>query len=266
MSVGPVTAKPTGIAALIAPQSMQEIMKNQITSMKTTPNTTASAKKLATPLKKAAAVAQKFSPTKKANAAPAKKATPKRKRSSSSSSSSSNSFSSGSSSSSSSFSSSSSSSEDEDPNEALRKRKEARIRELKALKEKLQSECQTSDERLQALREQAQKQIAIKKQKEQEKAKQKEKDKKRREEETLLKKRRAEERKAEKLAAGPKKSTPKKAPQLEKKVQAANLLSLEDISDISYKKMQHVVYEFAVRWHYALPHWPPANMDYASAL
>ena len=258
MSVGPVTAKPTGIAALIAPQSMQEIMKNQITSMKTTPNTTASAKKLATPSKKAAAVAQKFSPTKKANAAPAKKATPKRKRSSSSSSSSSNSFSSGSSSS----SSSSSSSEDEDPNEALRKRKEARIRELKALKEKLQSECQTSDERLQALREQAQKQIAIKKQKEQEKAKQKEKDKKRREEETLLKKRRAEERKA----AGPKKSTPKKAPQLEKKVQAANLLSLEDISDISYKKMQHVVYEFSVRWHYALPHWPPANMDYASSL
>ena len=75
-----------------------------------------------------------------------------------------------------------------------------------------------------------------------------------------------------KTLGGPAKSLsvkPKK-PAEEKKategVVLTNLL-LEDIRDISYANHDHLVYEFAVRWWYALPQpWPPVNYDYQTKL
>jgi hypothetical protein len=44
-------------------------------------------------------------------------------------------------------------------------------------------------------------------------------------------------------------------------------LNLESVGDISYANKDHVVYEFAVRWWYALPEpWPPADYDYSAKL
>lgn len=80
---------------------------------------------------------------------------------------------------------------------------------------------------------------------------------------TLGKKRDREERKiapkAEKSLA--EKASPKKRP-------ANNnvALNLEKAADINFRKMEHLVYEFAVRWSYALPSWPPQGYDYSAKL
>lgn len=45
-----------------------------------------------------------------------------------------------------------------------------------------------------------------------------------------------------------------------------NLL-LEDVRTIFYSNHNHLVYEFAVRWWYALPSpWPPVDYDYSKKL
>ena len=42
---------------------------------------------------------------------------------------------------------------------------------------------------------------------------------------------------------------------------------LETIKDISYANKDHVLYEFKVRWNYALPSpWPPVDFDYSPRL
>lgn len=88
----------------------------------------------------------------------------------------------------------------------------------------------------------------------------------------VLKKRKREEQKElkekERLSAPPQKRA---APE-EKKIAnssnaaAANLV-LEDVEKISYANKEHLVYEFSVRWWYALPEpWPPVNFDYSQKL
>lgn len=53
----------------------------------------------------------------------------------------------------------------------------------------------------------------------------------------------------------------------EKKPASKNIaLSLERVSDINFKNQEHLVYEFSVRWSYALPSWPPKDFDYNAKL
>ena len=59
---------------------------------------------------------------------------------------------------------------------------------------------------------------------------------------------------------------PKKPTQEKEGLMLTSLL-LEDVKDISYSNQQHLVYEFAVRWWYALPSpWPPVDYDYSQKL
>jgi len=44
-------------------------------------------------------------------------------------------------------------------------------------------------------------------------------------------------------------------------------LLLDGVEDISYANMEHVLYEFVVRWNYALPSpWPQVDYDYSQKL
>ena len=61
--------------------------------------------------------------------------------------------------------------------------------------------------------------------------------------------------------------SPSKKLLIKKKLATNNMaLSLEKVADINYRKMEHLVYEFAVRWSYALPSWPPKDFDYGAKL
>ena len=57
-----------------------------------------------------------------------------------------------------------------------------------------------------------------------------------------------------------------KKPVDEKKKASTAALALDNAGDISYMKMEHLLYEFSVRWNYALPPWPPADFDYTERL
>lgn len=61
-----------------------------------------------------------------------------------------------------------------------------------------------------------------------------------------------------------------KKPVEEKKCPEGQVLTnllLEDVRNISYSSHNHLVYEFAVRWWYALPSpWPPVDYDYSKKL
>ena len=57
-----------------------------------------------------------------------------------------------------------------------------------------------------------------------------------------------------------------KKPAEEKKKASNVALTLDSAGDISFMKMEHLLYEFSVRWSYALPPWPPADFDYTERL
>jgi len=49
----------------------------------------------------------------------------------------------------------------------------------------------------------------------------------------------------------------------ERKQNPLGNILLDTVADISFSNKDHLVYEFAVRWHYALPSpWPPVDYDY----
>jgi hypothetical protein len=62
-------------------------------------------------------------------------------------------------------------------------------------------------------------------------------------------------------------SPAKKAKRIPEEGLVLTTLLLEDVKDISYMNQDHLVYEFAVRWWYALPSpWPPVDYDYSTKL
>ena len=64
-------------------------------------------------------------------------------------------------------------------------------------------------------------------------------------------------------------SRPKKPADVKKAAEGIVLtnLLLEEVKDISFSNVEHLAYEFAVRWWYALPSpWPPVNYDYSQKL
>jgi len=64
-------------------------------------------------------------------------------------------------------------------------------------------------------------------------------------------------------------SRPKKPADVKKAAEGIVLtnLLLEDVKEISFSNTDHLAYELAVRWWYALPSpWPPVNFDYSQKL
>lgn len=63
-----------------------------------------------------------------------------------------------------------------------------------------------------------------------------------------------------------KKSSPVKKAEPKEKKKPTVSVTLENLSDLNFRKQDHLVYELSVRWNYALPPWPPLDFDYSAKL
>lgn len=64
--------------------------------------------------------------------------------------------------------------------------------------------------------------------------------------------------------SSPVKKVKKEEPKEKKKPSVS--VTLENLSELNFRKQDHLVYELSVRWNYALPPWPPLNFDYSAKL
>lgn len=63
-----------------------------------------------------------------------------------------------------------------------------------------------------------------------------------------------------------KKSSPVKKAEPKEKKKPTVSVTLESLSELNFRKQDHLVYELSVRWNYALPPWPPLDFDYSAKL